>query len=79
MTIYVERLYNLAQDAYNISALNTAEGRGIVANQLINNFVEGLADDAMKMKIMSGNTQNFRRVFTMLFSRIRDKGSQFRK
>ena len=58
VTIYVERLYNLAQDAYNISSLSTAEGKGIVISQLINNFVEGLADDSIKMKIMRRNPAN---------------------
>ena len=50
-------MYNLAQEAYGISALSTAEGRGIVSRQLINHFVEGLAEDSMKMKVMRRNPQ----------------------
>ena len=57
VTIYVERLYNLAQEAYKIGSLMTPEGRSIVARQLINHFVEGLAEDSMKMKVMRRNPQ----------------------
>ena len=52
VTLYGERLYNLAQEAYSQTNVSAEGSKAIVQRQLIDYFIDGLNHDGTKYKIM---------------------------
>ena len=55
VTMYSERLYNIARDAYANTNATSKESKAIIEKQLISYFIDGLVNDSIKMKIMREN------------------------
>ena len=52
VALYAEIIYNLARDAYQQEHLTSDEAKQIVQIQLVNYFIDGLAEDSMRMKLL---------------------------
>ena len=52
VTLYSERLYTMAQEAYANMNINEPASKAIVQRQLIDYFIDGLNNDGIKFKIM---------------------------